>query len=131
LDDNGRRVFERVLEHAQSAAPEMAIRWGTVGFSVNVALDGSRVSVLEGYPPESVYKQSIYTTRSGIVARTQVPEQVIAGLWSKAQASGLFQPAGNELKCPIDRALTNEQIQEILNWFDEIAAAITKYGLKQ
>lgn len=130
LDQNGRTVFERVLDHARSATPEMAIRWGTVGFSMNLDLDGSRVAILEGYPPESVYKQAIYTTRSGIVARTQIPEQEIADLWSKAQATGLFQPAGNELKCPIDHTFTGEQIQEILNWFDEIAATITKYGLK-
>jgi len=79
---------------------------------------------------ESVYKQAVYTTRSGIVARTQIPEQEVADLWSKAQATGLFQSAGNELKCPIDHAFTGEQLQEILNWFDEIAVTITKYGLK-
>ncbi len=130
LDQNGRTVFEQVLEHARSATPELAIRWGTVGFSMNLDLGGSRVPILEGYPPESVYKQSIYTTRSSIVARTQIPEQAFADLWSKAQATGVFQAAGNELKCLIDHSFTGEQIQELLDWFDEIATTITKYGLK-
>jgi hypothetical protein len=131
LDQNGRAVFERVLEFARNATPEMAIRWGTVGFSMTLDVDGSRVPILWGYPPtSSAFKQSIYTTRSAIVQRTQVPEQELAALWRKAQTTGLFQPANYELKCPIDHAFTDEQIQEVLSWFDELAATIAKYGLK-
>jgi hypothetical protein len=132
LDQNGKTVFERVLEHARSASPEMAVKWGTVGFSMNINLDGKRVAVFEGYPPKSVYKQSIYTTRYSILALTQVPEQEIANLWSKVQATRLFQQtAGIELKCPIDHAFNDEQIQELITWLDEVAAAVVKYGLKQ
>lgn len=131
LDQNGKPVFERVLEHARSATPEMAVKWGTVGFSMNIDLNGKRVAVFEGYPPKSVYKQSIYTTRSSILALTQVPEEEISNLWTKAQATGLFQPAGNELKCPIDHAFTGERVQELITWLDEVAAAVVRSGLKQ
>lgn len=52
-------------------------------------------------------------------------------MWSKAQATGLFRPAGRELKCSIDRAFTEKEIGEILSLFDDMAAVIVKYGLKE
>jgi len=131
LDQNARAVFERVLQRAGSKTPEMPIRWGTTGFSLNVDLGGTYVAILFGYPSTSANKQTIYTNRAGINGRTQVPEDEITALWSKAQATGLFLPAGRELKCSIDRAFTEKEIDEILCWFDEIATAATKYGLKQ
>ena len=131
LDQNGRAVFDRVLERAGSQKPEMPIHWGTSGFSLNVDLGGTHVAILFGFPSTSVYKQSIYTNRAGINARTQVPEDEITSLWSKAQATGLFRPAGRELKCSIDHAFADKEIDEILCWFEEIAAATAKYGLKE
>lgn len=131
LDQNGRAVFERVLEHAASQIPAMPIRWGTSGFSVNVDLGGTQVAILFCYPSTSSNKQSIYTNRAGINTRTQVPEDEITALWSKAQATGLFRPAGRELKCSVDHAFTDKEIGEILQWIEEIAAATAKYGLKE
>jgi hypothetical protein len=78
-----------------------------------------------------VYKQCIYTNRAGIGARTQTPEDEFTALWSKAQATGLFRPAGRELKCMIDRSFSEKEIGEILACFEEIAATAVKYGLKQ
>jgi hypothetical protein len=131
LDQNGRPVFEQVLDRARSQTPEMPIHWGTSGFSLNVDLAGTHVAVLFGYPTTSVFKQSIYTNRAGISARTLVPEDEITSLWSKAQATGLFRPAGHELKCSIDRAFTDNEIGEILSLFEDIAAATVKHGLKE
>ncbi|MCW5977603.1 MAG: DUF91 domain-containing protein [Bryobacteraceae bacterium] len=131
LDQNGRAVFERIFERAGSRTPEMPIRWGTSGFSLNVDLGGTQVAVLFGYPPTSVYRQSIYTNRAGINARTQAPEEEIAALWNKAQATGLFRPAGRELKCSIDHAFTDEEIGDVLSCFEEMAGAIAKHGLKE
>jgi hypothetical protein len=128
VDENGKAVFEKLLEFAQSRA--MPIQWGTRGFSLNVDLDGTHVAVFFCYPPASVYKQSIYTNRVGMNVRTQVPEDEIRTLWSKAQATGLFRPAGDELKCSIDRVFTDAEVGKILAWCEEAAATIAKHGLK-
>src|SRR5438093_230415 len=112
LDQNGKAVFERVLEHAGSKTPKMPIRWGTTGFSLNVDLGGTYVAILFGYPSTSSPRQTIYTNRAGLNARTQVPEDEMTALWSKAQATGLLQPAGRELKCSIDHAFTDKEIEE-------------------
>jgi hypothetical protein len=132
LDENGKAVFEKVLEFAQSRA--MPIHWGTKGFSLNVDLDGTHVAIFFCYPPASVYKQSIYTTlmgRGGMSVKTAVPEDEIRRLWSKAEATGLFRPAGHELRCSIDRVFTDADVGKILSWCEEVAAIIAKYGLKE
>ena len=51
LDQNGKPVFEKLLELAGSQA--MPIRWGIKGFSLNVDVDGTHIAVLFGYPPPS------------------------------------------------------------------------------
>jgi hypothetical protein len=131
LDANGKAVFEKLLELTGLHEPAMPIHWGTVGFSLNVDLDGTHIAVFFCYPPASVFKQSIYTNRGGISTRTQVPEDEISRLWSKAEATGLFRPAGRELKCSIDRVFTDAEIGNILSWCEEITATIAKHGLKE
>jgi hypothetical protein len=134
LDQNGKAVFEKVLKFAASQAPEMPIHWGESGFSLNVDLEGSHVAVLFCYPPVSLYKQSIYTTfkkPGGMTTKTQVPDDEIKKLWSKAEATGLFQPAGQELRCSIDWTFTEEDVSKILAWCEEAAADIVKYGLQK
>jgi hypothetical protein len=63
--------------------------------------------------------------------KTQVPDDEIRRLWSDAQATGLFQPAGQELKCSIDRVFTDAEVDKILAWCEEAAATIAKHGLKE
>lgn len=132
LDENGKAVFGKVLEFAQSRA--MPIHWGTKGFSLNVDLDGTHVAVFFCYPPASVYKQSIYTTlmgRGGMSTKTAVPEEEVKRLWSKAEATGLFRPAGHELRCSIDRSFNEAEVGKLLSWCEEVAGVITKHGLKE
>lgn len=37
------------------------LRWGSKGFSLNLIFDDGFVGLCFGYPPTSVFKQSIYT----------------------------------------------------------------------
>jgi hypothetical protein len=130
LDQNGKPVFEKVLELAGSETRKMPIHWGTRGFSLNVDLSGTNVPILYCYPSASVYKQCIYTNRAGITAATLVPGNEITRLWSKAEATGLFQRVGRDLKCSIDRLFTDGEIGGIFGWCGEIADVIRYYGLR-
>ena len=110
------------------------IHWGTKGFSLNVDLEGSHVAICFGYPPESVYRQSLYTAlrgQGGMTSKTAVPEEVVNELWEKAKGSGLFTPAGHELRCRIDRKFSESQTSSLLDWIKEIAQTVRKYGLKE
>ena len=131
LDDNGREVFSHILTLAKDKA--MRIHWGTKGFSLNVNVDGAHLSVIHGYPLSSRYKQSIYTTMVGrdrMTGKTAVPEDIINDLRDEAIATGLFRPAGRELKCLIGHAFTESDISALQAWIEKAAKTIEQYGLK-
>jgi hypothetical protein len=131
LDKNGKDVFYQLLKFA--AEKSFPIHWGTKGFSMNVDKEGVHVAICYGYPPNAVFKQSIYTAlvgRGGILSKLDVPESEINQLWQEAQETGLFQPAGRELKALINRKFNNKEIQIIIGWLEKVAIAIESHELK-
>jgi hypothetical protein len=131
LDDHGRDIFKKILDYASHHS--LPIHWGSKGFSLNVDKNGIHVAVCFGYPPNSVYKQSIYTAlvgRGGLLSKLDIPEQTITALWQEAEAIGLFQQAGKELKCLIEKKLSLKEIDAILNWLEKVITIIQQHNLK-
>ncbi len=131
-DENGRLVFTRILELARNKS--MPIHWGTKGFSLNVDIKGTHVAICFAYPPDSVYKQTLRTSSydvGGVERKAAVPENVIKVLLEQAEATGLFVPAGKELKCNITRKLSEGEIESLVTWCESVEKAIRKYGLKE
>jgi len=127
-NDYGKAVFSRIL--AWSRSRSLSVRWGAKGFSVGVDVDVGRVVVCYGYPPDSVYGQSLYTAlrnRAG-VPKTHAPSDAVEELWTAAEATGLLAPAGRELKLAIDRDLSIDQVGELLAWCESIERAIIEHG---
>lgn len=132
LDDNGRVVLSRLI--AWSKENSMPINWGVKGFSSGVVVDNVRVPVCFAYPPNSVYKQSLYTAFGGsgsIKSKVAVSEEVIHDLKDEALATGLFTPAGQDVKCLINRGLKDDEVNSLLSVCESIASAIREHGLKQ
>ena len=132
LDENGKVVFSRLLEWSKKNS--MTISWGAKGFSTGVVVDSVRVPVCFAYPPNSVYKQSLYTAFGGagsIRSKVTMPEEVIHDIKEKAQDTGIFMSAGQDVKCMIGRSLADEEVDSLLNVCESIASAIQKYGLKR
>jgi len=132
LDEYGRPVFEKLLGFAKANA--FPIHWGTKGFSLNVDLDGTRVPVCFGYPPHCVFRQSVYTAlvgRGGLVGKVDVSEDVAQELLSSVQETGLFQAAGRELKCVIDYALSEDEMNLLISWCEKTAGIIKERGLRE
>ena len=132
-DEYGRVVFASILEMAKEKS--MPIHWGAKGFSLNVDLNGVHAAICYGYPPNAVYKQSLYTALGdgpgGVKLKTAVPDQINRSLREQAVATDLFVPAGQELKCHISRELTNSEVGALLKWCESVEESIRKYGLKQ
>lgn len=125
LDEHGTHVFTKILELAR--AESLPIHWGINGFSLNVDLDGAHIALCFCYRPTSVFGQSIYTVlfrRGGLVSKANVAEDVASELASRAQETGLFIPAGRELKCVIERRFSADEISSIISWIQELAATI-------
>ncbi len=131
LDTNGKEVFGQLLKFA--AEKSFPLHWGTKGFSLNVDKNGVHVAICYGYPPKAVFKQSVYTAligRGGLLSKLDVPESEMNVLWQEAQATGLFQPAGRELKALINRKFNNIEIQILIGWMEKVATAIESHELK-
>lgn len=59
LDENGKDIFKKIFDFGKKN--NLLYKWGSKGFSLNVGIDNDLVTLLFGYPPSSVFKQSIYT----------------------------------------------------------------------
>jgi len=131
LDENGRTVFAEILALAKRKS--MPVHWGTKGFSLNVDVDGSHVAICFVYPPESVLKQTFRTALrdSGGVGKTAVPEDIVQTLCEQAKSTGLFSPAGRELKCRVNHQFSELEVQALLSWCESVENAVKRHGLRE
>jgi hypothetical protein len=131
-DENGRRAYTRIVEMAKDR--DIPISWAYRGFTLNVRIENVEVCILWCSLPDSVFKQTIRTLLRDpreFEKKTAVPEDVIQMLWQKAEETGLFEPAGKNLKCTIDRHMSDSEITSITDWCIQVESAIREYGLKQ
>ena len=99
---------------------------------MNVDLDGNHVAFCYGYPPNSVYKQCFYAALrdARTIGKTAIPEEVVQELEEQVRRTGLFIPAGQSLKCPIERRLTDTEVDALLAWCEAVVEAIREHGLR-
>ena len=129
LDDNGVRVYERIL--ALGKQKGMQVTWGKRGFSLNAVSNGTPIVVCYCYPPHSVYRQSIYTDFSLMNrGRSNVPQDAIESLRTKALNTGLFVQAGGsgfEVRCRIDRRLEETEMSALTGWLETVIERIREF----
>jgi len=128
LDKNGLKVFDRVFDFAKKN--ELLFRWGSKGFSLNYELDNGFVALFFGYPPDSVFKQSIYTGFEEINKKVNNPEEIVNYYHSNLESLGYFVNAKSNLKWVIDSEYIDEQINSFLNIVSELISKIKESGLQ-
>ena len=123
-DQHGRPVFEKLLQFAHTEG--LPLHWGVKGFSMNVDVEGTHVAVCYGYPPSAVYKQSVYTNigKSGLGPKLGIAADTISSLRNNALTTGLFRPAGTELKCMVDREFTEDDVETLVGWLQVVVRVI-------
>lgn len=126
LDVNGKAVFQKLLDHAKHN--NLTLIWGSKGFSLNVLINGENVALLFGYPPSSVYKQSIYTGFESIFKKVNNSAKIVDVFRSKLISSGLFIEAGKNMKWIINKEYSDELITDFISIIKEIAELIIKEG---
>lgn len=129
LDHNGRTFFEAVLDFAEKN--KLPIHWGSKGFSLNVDLNGNHVNILYGYPPHSVFKQSIYTVCAEIIRKVQDGDSITNYYREKLNDFGGFEQAGSELKFMISDQVQDDRKELLLNILSEVITMIREKGLKE
>lgn len=129
LDENGQAFFEAVLDFAEKN--NLPIHWGSKGFYLNVDLEGNHVNILYGYPPQAVYKQSIYTVCAEIIRKVEDGETIAKYFQEKLKSLGGFEQAGQELKMMINNSVFDNKKEKILDIMLEIIHMIRENGLRE
>lgn len=128
LDNNGLQVFHSVFEFA--AKRGLIIRWGSKGFSLNLPMNTGFVGLFFGYPPGSVFKQSIYTGFEEIGKKVKNPDDIIGFYREQISRLGFFVNAKSNLKWVIDRPYTHEEVEAFLDIVRRLIIKVEENGLK-
>lgn len=128
LDKNGLTVFQQIFEFAKRNG--LNIRWGSKGFSLNVELDAGFVGLFFGYPPSSIFKQSIYTGFEEIIKKVNRSEEIIKFYKERLENLGYFIKAKSNLKWLIDKAYSENDVKRFLDVIEIVILKIKENGLK-
>jgi len=128
LDTNGKKVFEKIFSFGKNNS--LICKWGSKGFSLNVGINNENVTLLFGYPPKSVFKQSIYTGYEMITKKVNNSEGVVDFYKAQIKSFGYFQDAGSISKWIIDKSYSEKEINKFLNILEKVIIKIKGNGLK-
>jgi len=128
LDKTGKFVFETLLKFAEEE--KLTFRWGSKGFSLNKPFKNSFVGLCYGYPPNSVYKQSIYTGFEEIRKKVNNPDTIVDYYESELKRFGNFEQAKSNLKWVLNKEITTTEINKYLVILKQVIEKIEKEGLK-
>lgn len=128
LNKNGLEVFRQIFEFGKQNG--LMFRWGSKGFSLNVELDAGLVALFFGYPPNSVFKQSIYTRFEEITKKVNNPEDIIEFYKEQLENLGYFVKAKSNLKWVIDKDYSENEVKQFINIVEKVILKIRETGLK-
>ena len=132
VDNFGRPIFTELLDKAKQA--HHSIHWGTKGFSLNINKNGVHVPYCFGYPPTYSSGQSLLTSlagKGGMLGKMAIIGEDLQPLFSEALQSGLFVPSGQDLRCKIDRPLSDSEVAFLMSFYERFAKIIQDHPLKE
>lgn len=127
LDNNGKTVFNELFEFAKKQ--NLFFRWGSKGFSLNLPIENGFVGLCFGYPPDSVFKQSIYTGMEEIRKKVSDSEIIIDFYKTSLENLKFFEPAKTNLKWVIDKSYDENEIDQFFKILIEVIDKI-RYNSK-
>ncbi len=128
LDENGKFVFEKLFDFADEE--NLKYRWGSKGFSLNVPFENAFVALCFGYPPNSVFKQSIYTGFEEITKKVNNSEKVISIYKNDLIKLKNFENAKMNLKWVISKKHSETDIDDYMETLRSLLVQIKNNGLK-
>lgn len=127
LDANGLKVFQQVFEFAKRQ--NLLFRWGSKGFSLNVEIDAGFVGLFFGYPPDAVFKQSIYTGFEAITKKVNDGDTIVEFYRTQLEGLGYFVNAKTNLKWVIDKPYSDSEVSRFLEIVESVIDKIKEQGL--
>ncbi len=128
LNSHGKPVFEKIFSFADNE--NLFIKWGTKGFSMNLSFDGELVAICFGYPPTSVFKQSIYVGFEVILKKINNADSVKAKCKKLLDSFNRIEPAKSEHKWVIDKKYSEKDIETFISILRGMVKLIRAEGLR-
>jgi hypothetical protein len=124
----GKPVFQQLFDFAKTNG--LLIRWGSKGFSINITINDGFVGLCFGYPPQSVFRQSIYTGFEEIRKKVNNSDSIIELYRTELEKTNKFISAKSNLKWIIDKPMDNSDIENFLTILNLVINKIQENGLK-
>lgn len=128
LDNIGKPLFEKIFDFA--TREKLLIRWGAKGFSLNKLINNETIDLFEGYPPESVFKQSIYIPFMHLRKKINNANDVIAYYKAELEKFGKFEPAKSNLKWILNKETFLTDVEIFFGIIKRVIDKIENEGLK-
>ncbi|NLJ83230.1 MAG: DUF91 domain-containing protein [Bacteroidales bacterium] len=128
LNSIGKVVFNTLFDFAEKE--KLTIRWGSKGFSLNKTFTNNFVGLCFGYPPNSVYKQSIYSGLEEIRKKVNNSDNIINYYKSELEKFGHFEQAGSNLKWLLNKETSVEEVVKFTKILNKVINKIEQEGLK-
>jgi hypothetical protein len=112
LNKYGETAFKTISNFAKENS--LIFRWGSKGFSLNLPLIGGFVGLCFGYPPSSVFRQSIYTGFEEIRKKVPNYEKIIFFYKEQIGSINCFVPAKSNYKWIIDESYKESYMEKYL-----------------
>ena len=98
----------------------LIFRWGSKGFSLNFPLHNGFVGLCFGYPPNSVFKQSIYTGFEEIRKKVPNHEKIISFYKERIESMNCFVLAKSNYKWIIDESYKETDMEIFLSILKQV-----------
>jgi hypothetical protein len=128
LDENGKFVFEKLSQLAEQE--KLSFRWGSKGFSLNKSIESGFVGLCFGYPPNSVFKQSIYSGFEEIRKKLNNAEGIIDFYRRELLKIKDFEEAKSNLKWVINKEVSQVEIDKYIDILKLVIKKIESEHLK-
>ena len=122
LTKHGETAFEAISNFAKENS--LIFRWGSKGFSLNLPFIGGFVGLCFGYPPNSVFRQSIYTGFEELRKKVPNYEEIISFYKEQIDSMNCFLPAKSNKKWIIDETYKEEDMVKYLTILKQVIEQI-------
>lgn len=125
LTTAGSKFFSSLFEFADLNG--LNYHWGVKGFSINVEIDEiGDIPLLYGYPPNSVYGQSVYTAFEVMERKLENSNNIINKYRMALDDIGVFVTAGTNMKWVINNKVSDGHLKEYLYILDDIRKLVSQ-----
>jgi len=123
LNKYGEIAFKAISNFAKENS--LHFRWGSKGFSLNYPLTGGFIGICFGYPPNSMYKQSIWTAFEELRKKVPNHEKIISFYKEQINAMNCFILTKSNYKWIIDEKFKESDMDKFLTILKLVIEQIT------